>query len=709
MELQKLIERLPNRSNRLTEEPDAPPGVMIPSEEAGAKFIAPDLQLAEGFHSPDANARVILISASAAVGKTTLATNLARITGNPYWDLGKFSMGSGFFSGILSTSYGVRNYAAVIDELRSGYACLILDAADEAIVASTSTNYNAALQNLAEIIVGAKSPNACAVILGRPETIIDTHLYLSELDVDTEVLEVAYFSESAAQSFVHLKSVGPSGEPVNELDQFVESFFTRVREAFGSEDWQSVGPFLGYAPVLDSMALFATRFENPFKELRRFAEESSRTWSLIAEMLDRILERETNKFAASFGGNNAAKQKFAASAYSTTTQIQWLLADDLVSLHAEPDLDLAVKPEWLDDIDQRLRDQFEDHPFLKSVNGDHARNVLLGFTSTAFRDYVLGRYLTNPDRDYLEVLVAYWLQPEVVPSPMLSRFIRSSPQVRDGTILHPESLLFLIDSHTQQVPETSELAYVEWRNGEFSDLESVSMDDQISISFENDPAETAGVLIQVDRECVRLGRSAAYSVFSLPGSTVMIGQESAECDLGPRLSMQVEKFVGQSSEVHINNSVQTIGSNAGNRSNGVTLWTDRIDGVVRRITGAREEFAVRVPTAPHPWQPFRVVDSPNQDPAESDILFTALALRRIAVWFGRGGMRFSREKMDAILSKGRASIAMFEYLKMRGYIWIDEPYYRLDGEFNIGSIRNLDFSDQNYKRLINEAVREIGA
>lgn len=701
MTIDRLLARMPQREMMPSLASGYPEGVALPDLDPSRRFIEPALRPYDGvareFSVPP---RVILVAASAAVGKTTLATNLARKTGNPYWDLSKFKMGSGFFSGILSSAYGVERYAQVIEEIRTGKLCLILDAVDEAIVASTSTNFAASLQNLVEVIGETQSGHAAVIFLGRPETITDTYLYLSDLGVEAEVLEVSYFSEDDAKRFISAQVIESEGSVLDELQMFIDAFFGRVKDAFGSEDWSVIGSFLGYAPVLDSLSLFYRESENAYRELNDFVSDGSKTWSLIGNMLARVLQRETEKFAHSFGGANEKKRSFAASAYTLETQISWLLADDAVTMSADPDLSLAEEPEWLSDIEQSLRDQFQVHPFLRSQRGEHARNVLLGFTSAAFRDYVVAEFLRFENSDnYIDVLRAYWLQPEVVPSMMLSRFIRSGCDAT--TTLDARVFAFILDSHSKQNGGNAELMYVEL--AEDAEGGNQQSEDRLALTFGEESADSRDILVDIASSTLELGRSAAYSILAVPTLKVVVGAQLPECDLGPRVAIECDAFSAQSSELHINHLPA---ANDGSRM-GASIRAKKLEGVVRKVTGSREVFSIDAPVAPYPWQPFKRPEVRDDEPTEGDLLLVAMALRRIAVWFRRGGRRFAKGKMDTILSKGRASQNLFTYLMSRNLIWSDEPFYRMSGEVSIGSIWNLDFGDAEYKALVLDAYAEV--
>ena len=74
----------------------------------------------------------MIISAAGAVGKSTLANEMACKKSAPIWDLAMASaVGENSMTGQLTTSFGFDLAAAVSAKLASGQLFLIIDALDE--------------------------------------------------------------------------------------------------------------------------------------------------------------------------------------------------------------------------------------------------------------------------------------------------------------------------------------------------------------------------------------------------------------------------------------------------------------------------------------------------------------------------------------------------------------------------------------------------
>ncbi len=90
----------PGDSPRLKSISPAAEFIGIPT--VGTKhFVAPDIEVEE--EQVDPSARVLLVSAPAAVGKSSIAKQLGLLTNSMVWDLSHFSLGSSFFTALSLT------------------------------------------------------------------------------------------------------------------------------------------------------------------------------------------------------------------------------------------------------------------------------------------------------------------------------------------------------------------------------------------------------------------------------------------------------------------------------------------------------------------------------------------------------------------------------------------------------------------------------
>jgi hypothetical protein len=106
-------------------------------------FIEPTLRLIEG--NPE-TARLVIIAAPGAVGKSSYADALAEVTKSVVVDLATTSpLGGNFFTGGLSNAYG----SSALAEVEAGSIALIVDALDEAQMRAGLQGYEAGLDDLA--------------------------------------------------------------------------------------------------------------------------------------------------------------------------------------------------------------------------------------------------------------------------------------------------------------------------------------------------------------------------------------------------------------------------------------------------------------------------------------------------------------------------------------------------------------------------------
>ena len=94
---------------------------------------------------------VIIISAAGAVGKTTLATQLAFLKNTLIWNLAESTtVGRKSLTGTLLSVFGVEQIAAFDRALRSGELFIVIDALDEGRVKTTESGFAAFLNDLAD-------------------------------------------------------------------------------------------------------------------------------------------------------------------------------------------------------------------------------------------------------------------------------------------------------------------------------------------------------------------------------------------------------------------------------------------------------------------------------------------------------------------------------------------------------------------------------
>jgi hypothetical protein len=664
---------------------------LAPGEEV---FVAPDL-ISDFPSEIDPDARVILISAPAAVGKSSLARDLSSSSNNPLWDLGRFSVGSGFFTGTITEAYGSSGFDEFRQAFQAGNACLILDAADEALVRAGAQNFEAALENLCKLVGTAPTGRPAAIILGRPDTTADASRILEQFGVRTQVLQVAFFSEPQAQSFVRIKAKGDSAHTVGpELDEFLTSFTVDVLSALNASQWSDAESFVGYAPVLDSLAYFYRREANPLRRLNELKREASsdHVWTLLVDIIETVLERETEKFASSFGASDDTKIEFGRATYTIGTQIALLLADSPEEVSVDfPDVGEDV---WLEELEQQVVLQFKDHPFLG--HGRMDPNPLLRFANAAFRDYVIASAIFELTPQEIDRVNSYWQSPLVNPSPLLSRFAFSKSAQRT---IASSALGIVVDSHSAGFSADARLSIEEYVD--IDDFDNHLLD--VSL-FEGNMLMSEMVAELGDQSLV-LSRSLARSSLDLGETTVVIGPGTQDFTIGPDVSLTCGTFDSECFELRI---VHAAGSS-------VKLRASRIVGATRRVNApAPDSFRLEVPAAAFPWQSHAVeVQDGSESPSTLTLHWAGMTLRKNVKWFAResmtgGSLTYPVSAMEAILNKGRASRDMHDFCVDMGVLTRDGSSFRLElpGFYALTVMEN-NLEDDAYRSFLTSYLEWI--
>lgn len=225
---------------------------------------------------------LLLVSAPGAVGKSTLARQIAADTNAVYVNLAEAApVGGNTLSGGLVRSN-------IYDAWKSGQTAVLLDGLDEARLRVTQTAFEAFLIDVAEISKGRPVPT---VLFGRSGAAQDAWLILSLHGVDVPVLEIGYYGSDSAIKFAEillrsLKSDSPHTGPEREAIVLLLEKLRAQTETDGDR-------FAGYAPVLQAVANRVARERNP-SALVADVKKGEQLVTLQT-IVDAILERERGK------------------------------------------------------------------------------------------------------------------------------------------------------------------------------------------------------------------------------------------------------------------------------------------------------------------------------------------------------------------------------------------------------------------------------
>lgn len=658
-------------------------------------FLPPRLRFEDG--SEDL-ARVVLLQAPAAVGKSWMARSLSARSGNPLWDLSRFRVGSNFFTGTLAIQYGGAGFERIENSLAAGEVTLILDAADEALVGAGISNYEAAVRDLGQLISGGADERApAAVILGRPETLELTAVLLEELSIPWRMYNVAYFDHEERRRFVRGKVSAIRSAVVDaDVFRFVDGFTEAVVEALGPSGTSNseVEEFLGYAPVLDALAAFYSEQDNPHLKLEEIKRDSSGgyAWDLLIRVVDAICERERLKLHQILSDSDPDVARAAYASFSREEQVRLLLAseEDAV-LNVTEDLE---QPQYQALIEAWER-QFAEHPFRRRSESRAAvPNPMLRFSSVVFRDYCAAvGFFTLEDVGCLELAEAM-AAAEFQPSPMFVRFVANvEHQYRDHEPLIPEALSRILDSVLAAGGRVR--AFV--TEGTTGPQGGVA--DAIVEVFDRD-LSVLSVRVDVDRSEIVIGRGVGSAEIEVPSCDVRAGAGHRDFLIGEAVDIHCRTFICDSEDVRV----------VATEERPAMLEVERFTSSTGRVFATSESvFSIVSPRKlNYPWHAFSRGPE-GQFAAETALFDAALDLRRLIVWFSRpsmaGRMTYPIEAMDTILRKGRASGAMFGYCVELGLITKVDNSYRLHEPANVLAIKNLQLDDARLSAFLEGFLR----
>ena len=242
-------------------------------EKGLPEFVGPDVNPSSTIDQPS-KPQVVIISAAGAVGKSTLANELAYKKHAPIWDLAKASaVGENSVTGQLTTSFGFELAAKVSEKLHTGELFLIVDALDEARVKANEAGFEAFIRNIAEIV--KRSQGTGFVLLARTQTAETTWLLLADAGIPVSLVVIQPFTRKQAEQFIenriqHFDSLAAK-RIADYREPFVEArdlILDQLQRAVGGQDAirdEAAREFLGYAPVLETVAVLLAK-EGNYKE-----------------------------------------------------------------------------------------------------------------------------------------------------------------------------------------------------------------------------------------------------------------------------------------------------------------------------------------------------------------------------------------------------------------------------------------------------------
>ena len=262
------------------------PDGWVTESERLQTFVEAPLDLAEGF-GEEPTTPIVLVSAPGAVGKSTLAREIATCTGAVLIDLAKSdAVGASTITGGLA-------WTRLFEEFIDGNVALLIDGLDEARIRVTQDSFVAFLRDIHQL---AHAERKAITLFGRTAAIEDTWLYLSEMGVEPAVLEIQFYQHAEAIEFVGRQTQFLRAEDRQNIAATADAdrkAAELILDSYRKDAREDGDRFVGYAPVLIAVARRIAAERNPVALVQQLATGAE--GPSLKRIVDAILEREKTK------------------------------------------------------------------------------------------------------------------------------------------------------------------------------------------------------------------------------------------------------------------------------------------------------------------------------------------------------------------------------------------------------------------------------
>lgn len=365
-------------------------------------FVPPILTRVEEYSTSDlSDARIVLVEAIGASGKSELTKYLSKCLDCPIFDLGKTNViAENSLTGMLMKRLDRKDCFSFMDDVSNGLSTLIVDALDEGYMKTTNQGY---LDFLADVVSLKPTKEFPIIMLGRYNAVELAALYFAEKELNITTLQIEPFTLAQANDFID-----KSGDRIAQTKHYANyketrDYILKTIDGF-FKDQSSIKNhaserFIGYAPVLLSISEFFKTNTNYPVILEEMKAKNVRSVALIVDIVERILEREReDKVKPQLveglieGRDGAFKEKVRSVIYSDSEQCARVLYKIMDVPFPGSEIE---DPAFINAYNEHIATFVDEHPFLgKRVPA----NIV-------FESYILAKLVT--DERYKEVAYSY--------------------------------------------------------------------------------------------------------------------------------------------------------------------------------------------------------------------------------------------------------------------------------------------------------------
>ncbi len=403
MDLDAILENQMGCGAVLTLIDSSPESVTLVKEEPF--YIKPNFNSV--FEQEQLNSKILLFSAPGATGKSALARYISYKKKALLWDLSKDKIANHAFTGMIVDSIGPDAFSSFTGGFQRGTSVLVIDALDEAEMISGRAALETLLIDIRRYVKDAQSANI--VLCSRTETAhyIKEFFAHEEQCLPVSHYEVGFFEDSDAVQFI-LKKIAVKKAITTPVEQWVRDQFDVIKQLLG-DDPHTIRSFLGYAPVLEALAVFFNEDagDNTMQALQHIKKKDG-SIAIFVSIMEYILTREQTKVSNGFKKRCCADfPDFSDWDIVYGMDEQLIRIADYITFGTTDSQIYSVESlphEMCAEYKECIELFFRDHPFIHNTR--KSGNTYVDFTGIAFRDYVLAWLMANPD--YSDYAVNYF-------------------------------------------------------------------------------------------------------------------------------------------------------------------------------------------------------------------------------------------------------------------------------------------------------------
>lgn len=371
--------------------------------ELNPKFIAPILAQVPEYSTVSElkDACFILIEAVGASGKTELTKKMSHWLSCPVFDLGKTNVVAGnSLTGLLTKRMQRKDCYVYMDDISNGKSTIIIDALDEGYMKTNNQGY---LDFLDDVLSLSPTKDCPIVMMGRYNAVELAAVFLLDKGVPFVTLQIEPFTINQARDFIDKASESVAKIKYQPIYKETRDYILQTIDGFfkdqASIKQHAAERFIGYAPVLMSIAKFFDDKTNYKTVLDEMKERNAQSVSLIVDIVERILKRDRDEKVRPqlleillTDRDESFRTKVIEQAYTYDEQCARVLYR--VMNMPFPDIDIK-DTSFLSAYNEHMKIWLEDHPFM----GKHKIGNIV------FESYILARLINNPK--YKQAALSY--------------------------------------------------------------------------------------------------------------------------------------------------------------------------------------------------------------------------------------------------------------------------------------------------------------